>query len=167
MTRVLVVDDDPVQLRLTSEVARRAGFTPVTAQGGDEALSIMRANPGFGAIILDLVMPDRDGMAVMDAMKKDGNATPVIVQTAHSSLDTVVSAMRNGAVDFFVKPIAPERLIVSLRNAMKLDQLETIVRTDRSRRAGTLSLGDIVTRSPAMHRVLTLSQKAAKSQIRC
>jgi DNA-binding NtrC family response regulator len=165
MTRVLIVDDDPVQLRLTSEVARRAGFTPVTAQGGDEALSLMRSSPGFGAVILDLVMPDRDGMAVMEAMVRDGITAPVIIQTAHSSLETVVSAMRQGAVDFFVKPVAPERLIVSLRNAMKLDQLETIVRTERNRRAGTLSLSDLVTRSPAMHRVLTLSQKAAKSQI--
>jgi DNA-binding NtrC family response regulator len=165
MTRVLIVDDDPVQLRLTSEVARRAGFTPVTAQGGDEALSLMRANPGFGVVILDLVMPDRDGMAVMEAMARDGNTTPVIIQTAHSSLETVVSAMRKGAVDFFVKPVAPERLIVSLRNAMKLEELETIVRTERNRRTGTLGLDDIVTRSPAMQRLLMLSQKAAKSPI--
>ena len=165
MTRVLIVDDDPVQLRLTSEVARRAGFTPVTASGGDEAMSLMRTQPGFGAVILDLVMPDRDGMAVMEAMARDGITAPIIIQTAHSSLETVVSAMRQGAVDFFVKPVAPERLIVSLRNAMKLDALETVVRTERNRRSGTLGLSDIVTRSPAMHRVVTLSQKAAKSQI--
>ena len=165
MARVLIVDDDPVQLRLTAEVARRAGFTPVTAAGGDEALRLLRADPGFGAVILDLVMPERDGMAVLDAMQRENLSVPVIVQTAHSSLETVVSAMRNGAVDFFVKPVAPERLIVSLRNIMKLGELETIVRTDRSRRAGTLGLGDIVTRSSSMDRVLTLAQKAAKSPI--
>ncbi len=165
MTRVLIVDDDPVQLRLTAEVARRAGFTPVTAGGGDEALRLLRAEPGFAAVILDLVMPDRDGMAVMEAMRRDLVATPVIVQTAHSSLETVVTAMRAGAVDFFVKPVAPERLIVSLRNAIKLGELETIVRSDRNRRAGTLGMADVVTRSPAMHRVLTLLQKAAKSPI--
>ncbi|MBN9306057.1 MAG: sigma-54-dependent Fis family transcriptional regulator [Devosia sp. 67-54] len=165
MARVLIVDDDPVQLRLTAEVARRAGFTPVTAAGGDEALSLLRADPGFGAMILDLVMPERDGMAVLDALQRDNLNVPVIVQTAHSSLETVVSAMRNGAVDFFVKPVAPERLIVSLRNVMKLGELETIVRTDRNRRAGLLGLGDIVTRAPAMDRVLTLVQKAAKSPI--
>jgi DNA-binding NtrC family response regulator len=165
MTRVLIVDDDPVQLRLTSEVARRAGFTPVTADGGDEALRLLRGSPGFGAVILDLVMPDRDGMAVMEAMARDSITAPVIIQTAHSSLETVVSAMRQGAVDFFVKPVAPERLIVSLRNALKLDALETVVRSERNRRAGTLGLHDIVTRSPTLHRVLTLSQKAAKSQI--
>ena len=78
----------------------------------------------------------------------------MIVQTANSSLETVVTAMRHGAADFFVKPVAPERLIISLRNALKLDELETIVRTDRSRRAGTLGITDIVTRAPAMDRVL-------------
>ena len=97
MTRVLIVDDDPVQLRLTAEVARRAGFMPVTASGGDEALRLLRTDPGFGAMILDLVMPDRDGMAVMDALRRDGLTVPVIIQTAHSSLETVVSAMRSGA----------------------------------------------------------------------
>ena len=165
MTRVLIVDDDPVQLRLTAEVARRAGFAPVTANGGDEALRLLRADPGYGAMILDLVMPDTDGMAVLEAMARNGTSVPVIVQTAHSSLDTVVSAMRQGAVDFFVKPVAPERLIVSLRNVMKLGELETIVRTERAKRAGTLGLADIVTGSPNMHRVLTLCQKAAKSPI--
>ncbi len=165
MTRVLIVDDDPVQLRLTSEVAKRAGFVPVTAAGGDAALRLLRSSPGFGAVILDLVMPDRDGMAVMEAMARDGITTPVIIQTAHSSLETIVTAMRQGAVDFFVKPVAPERLIVSLRNALKLDELETIVRTDRGRRAGTLRLDDFVASSPNMHRVLTLARKAAKSAI--
>ena len=110
MTRVLIVDDDPVQLRLTAEVANRAGFKPLLATGGEQALTILRDDRNIGAMILDLVMPDRDGMAVMDALRRDGLTVPVIIQTAHSSLETVVSAMRNGAVDFFVKPVAPERL---------------------------------------------------------
>jgi DNA-binding NtrC family response regulator len=165
MTRVLIVDDDLVQLRLTSEVANRAGFSAVTATSGRQALELLHADPGIGAMVLDLVMPDLDGMAVMEAMRRDGLATPVIVQTGHSSLDTVVTAMRQGAADFFVKPVAPERLIMSLRNALKLGELETMVRTDRSRLSGTMSITDIVTRAPSMDRVLSLSAKAAKSTI--
>jgi DNA-binding NtrC family response regulator len=165
MTRVLIVDDDLVQLRLTSEVANRAGFSAVTATSGRQALELLHADPGIGAIILDLVMPDLDGMAVMEAMRRDGLSTPVIVQTGHSSLDTVVTAMRQGAADFFVKPVAPERLIMSLRNALKLGELETMVRTDRSRLSGTMGLADIVTRAPSMDRVLSLCAKAAKSTI--
>src|SRR4051794_24506044 len=87
MARVLIVDDDPVQLRLTSEVAARAGFQSVTASGGRQALDLLRQDPGIGVMVLDLVMPDLDGMAVMEAMRREGIATPVIVQTAQSSLE--------------------------------------------------------------------------------
>ena len=165
MTRVLIVDDDPVQLRLTAEVARRADFVPVTATGGRQALDMLRADPGIGVMVLDLVMPELDGMAVLEAMRRDNITTPVVVQTANSSLETVVTAMRHGAADFFVKPVAPERLIISLRNALKLDQLETLVRTDRNRRSGTLGLSDIITSSSVMDRVIALCGKAARSPI--
>lgn len=165
MARVLIVDDDLVQLRLTTEVAARAGFQAVTATGGQQALELLRSDPGIGVMVLDLVMPDLDGMGVMYAMRREGIATPVIIQTGHSSLDTVVGAMRHGAHDFFVKPVAPERMIVSLRNALKLGELESLVRTDRSRLGGHLGVADLVTRSPAMDRVISLCGKAARSPI--
>lgn len=165
MTRVLIVDDDPVQLRLTAEVANRAGFEPLTATGGRQALDLLRADPGIGVMVLDLVMPEIDGMAVLETMARENITTPVVVQTAHSSLETVVTAMRHGAADFFVKPVAPERLIISLRNALKLEELETLVRTDRNRRSGTLAVSDIITSSPLMDRVITLCGKAARSPI--
>jgi len=165
MTRVLVVDDDPVQLRLTSEVANRAGFKPITATGGEQALSILREDPQLGAMILDLVMPDLDGMGVMEAMRKEGITTPVIIQTANASLETVISAMRQGAADYFVKPVAPERLVISLRNAMKLDALEAAIRAEHARKSGTFSKKDMIAAAPAMARVITLSAKVAKSNI--
>ena len=142
-------------------------MAPLCRASTPSSLSALGRREGacFDAVILDLVMPDLDGMAVLETMARENIRTPVIVQTASSSLDTVVSAMRQGAADFFVKPVAPERLIVSLRNAVKLDALETIVRTDRARRAGTFSVGDIVTRSPSMDRVKMLIGKAAKSPI--
>ncbi len=165
MTRVLVVDDDPVQLRLTAEVANRAGFKPLTATGGEQALTILREDRNIGAMILDLVMPDLDGMGVMDAMRREGLTTPVIIQTANASLETVISAMRNGAADYFVKPVAPERLVISLRNAMKLDALEAAIRSERARKAGTFTSADMIAKAPAMARVLTLCAKAGKSTI--
>jgi DNA-binding NtrC family response regulator len=165
MTRVLIVDDDPVQLRLTAEVANRAGFKPLTATGGEQALTILRDDRNIGAMILDLVMPDLDGMGVMEVMAREGINTPVIIQTANASLETVVTAMRQGAADYFVKPVAPERLIISLRNAMKLDALEAAVRSERSRRSGTFTAADMIAKAPAMARVLSLCAKAAKSTI--
>ncbi|UYN98252.1 MAG: sigma-54-dependent Fis family transcriptional regulator [Devosia sp.] len=165
MTRVLVVDDDPVQLRLTAEVANKAGFKPLMATGGEQALTILRGDRQIGAMILDLVMPDLDGMGVMDVMRREGLTTPVIIQTANASLETVVSAMRQGAADYFVKPVAPERLVISLRNAMKLDALEASIRAEQGRRTGTFTQADMIASAPAMARVLTLCAKAAKTQI--
>jgi DNA-binding NtrC family response regulator len=165
MTRVLVVDDDPVQLRLTAEIANRAGFKPITATGGEQALSILRDDTQLGAMILDLVMPDLDGMAVMEIMRKEGLTTPVIIQTANASLETVITAMRQGAADYFVKPVAPERLVISLRNAMKLDALEAAIRAEQARKAGTFTRKDMIAAAPSMARVISLCAKAAKSPI--
>lgn len=165
MTKILIVDDEPVQLRLTAEVAKRAGFDTLTASTGNEALSLLKTDSSIGAMVLDLVMPDLDGMGVMEAMRRDNISVPVIVQTAHSSLETIVSAMRCGASDYFVKPVAPERLTISLQNALKLDQLESCVRTERARHTGTVKTKDLIAKSPAMDRVLMLIAKSAKSTI--
>ncbi|MCF6326530.1 MAG: sigma-54 dependent transcriptional regulator [Devosiaceae bacterium] len=165
MTKVLIVDDDPVQLRITSAIAQKDGMEVLIATGGEEALSLLREHRNISAMVLDMVMPDLDGMGVMQAMAHEHITCPTIVQTASSSLDTVINAMRQGAVDFFVKPVAPERLIISLRNALKLGQLETCVRLDQHRREGKMLISDIIAQSPAMDRVIELATKAAKSDI--
>lgn len=165
MYKVLIVDDDPVQCRLASEVVERAGFAPFIANSGTQAMTLLEQTPGIGAVLLDLVMPEMDGMAVLEAMKRQGHAIPVIVMTAQSSLDTVVSAMRLGATDFFVKPVSPERITVSLRNAMKLGTLQTSLAAERARKSGTFSFAHIISKSPAMARALTLGRKAAASTI--
>ncbi len=90
---------------------------------------------------------------------------PVIVQTAHGGIDNVVSAMRAGAVDFVVKPAGAERMQVSLRNALNLSALEGELNRIKHSRSGTLGFKDIITRSPAMHAVLRMAEKAAASNI--
>ncbi|MEQ8166586.1 MAG: response regulator, partial [Alphaproteobacteria bacterium] len=165
MHKVLIVDDDPVQSRLTSEVVAKAGFTALTADSGAKALDLLRTKPGIGAVILDMVMREMDGMAVLEALRRETIAIPVIVQTAQTSLDTVISAMRLGAVDFFVKPVAPERITISLRNALKLGTLESSLKAERARRDGSFSFAHIIAKSDAMARTMALGKKAAASTI--
>lgn len=162
MTRILIVDDDPVQLRLMAALVVDSGFEPVTADGGDAALRLLRMDRAFGAVILDLVMPDRDGMAVMEMMRREEIVVPVIVQTAHSSPEAVASAMRQGAVDFFVKPVAPERLVVSLHNVLRVARLEALI---RRRPVGGSDHAPTSSRSPLMHRVADLLGKAGRSAL--
>jgi DNA-binding NtrC family response regulator len=164
---VLVVDDDPVQRRLVESMVARFGYQPVLAESGEAALHLLTGphKRHIDCLVLDLVMPDLDGLAVMARMREAGLDTPVIVQTAHGGIDNVVSAMRAGASDFVVKPASPERLQVSLRNALASRALAGELRRLTRSRDNTMTMADIVTRSVAMRKVLASAEKAAGSDI--
>ena len=166
-TPILIVDDDPVQRRLLAATIERLGHQAIVADGGEAAIRLLESSEGesIALVILDLVMPDLDGMAVLARLREMERTLPVIVQTAHGGIDTVVSAMRAGAVDFVVKPASAERLQVSIENALKLGALEGEIARMKRAVSGTLTFRDIVTRSQAMERVLRLGQRAAASQI--
>jgi DNA-binding NtrC family response regulator len=164
---VLIVDDDPVQRRLIENMVQRFGYQAVLADGGDAAARMLTAEPRprIDCVVLDLVMPDLDGLGVLARMREAGLDIPVIVQTAHGGIDNVVSAMRAGASDFVVKPAGPERLQVSLRNALATKALAGEVRRLKRSRDRTLTVADVITISPAMRPVLKSVEKAAASAI--
>jgi DNA-binding NtrC family response regulator len=165
--RVLIVDDDPVQRRLLENMVSRFGYDALVAEGGDAAIALLTGPDGasIDVVVLDLVMPDLDGLGVLARLREAGIGVPVIVQTAHGGIDNVVSAMRAGANDFVVKPVSPERLQVSLGNALAASALKGELARIKHSRAGTLTFRDIVTRSPRMQAVLRTSAKAATSAI--
>src|SRR5258708_15776244 len=163
--RVLIVDDDPVQRRLLDNMVRKFGHEPVIAESGDQAAALLTGAERFDCVVLDLVMPDLDGLGVLARMREAGSTVPVIVQTAHGGIDNVVSAMRAGAVDFVVKPVGAERLQVSLRNALAARALAGELARLKHSRSGTLTFHDIITRSPCMQAVLRVAEKAAASAI--
>jgi DNA-binding NtrC family response regulator len=164
--RILVVDDDPVQRRLVEAMVTRFGYEAVTADSGDAALSILSDTASaIDAVVLDLVMPDLDGLGVLAKLREREIAVPVIVQTAHGGIDNVVTAMRAGAADFVVKPASPERMQVSLRNALATRALAGELTRLKRAQTGTLTFKDIITRSARMHAVLRGAEKAASSQI--
>jgi len=165
--RVLIVDDDPVQRRILDTMVRRFGYHPVMADSGDRAAALLTgpAREAFDCVVLDLVMPDLDGLGVLARLREAGNTVPVIVQTAHGGIDNVVSAMRVGALDFIVKPVGAERLQVSLRNALEKGALEDELSRIKRSRAGTPSFKDVITRNAAMQTALRTAEKAVASTI--
>jgi len=164
---ILIVDDDPVQRRLLEAAVTRFGYAATVADGGQAGLKAMEGPNGrdISAVILDLVMPDLDGIGVLGAMRERGIHVPVIVQTAQGGIETVVSAMRHGAFDFVVKPASPDRLNAAIAAALKVEAVEDEVKRTSRRGGGYLTFNDMVTHSPAMDRVIRLGQKAAASNI--
>ena len=164
---ILIVDDDPIQRRLLEAMARRFGYEVEATESGEAAVARLEATdrPSVNMLILDLVMPDLDGMGVLARMRQRGLTIPVIVQTAHGSIEAVISAMRAGAVDFVVKPVGAERLQVSIKNALRVDALEDELRRATRRTTGELTFRDIGTKVESMARTLRLAERAAKSNI--
>ena len=163
--RVLVVDDDPAQRRILEEMIKRLGYETRIAQSGDQALSILEGPEAadLSLVLLDLVMPGTDGMAVLGRVGLKSGIPPIIVQTAHGSIETAISAMRAGAVDFVVKPASPERLDVSIKSALKIEALQGEITRIKKKHDGTLKFSDLVLKSESMSRVIALGRRAAGS----
>ncbi|CDZ63624.1 Acetoacetate metabolism regulatory protein AtoC [Neorhizobium galegae bv. orientalis] len=166
IAQILVVDDDPIQRRLLKNAVERYGHAAHLAENGLVALEFLkRTATDINVIVLDLMMPEMDGLTFLAAIRELGIETPVIVQTGQGSIEYVVQAMRAGAFDFVVKPVSPERIGASITNALKLDQKESKARVGRRHRAGAVGFGDIISASPDMLRVIDLAQRAAHSNI--
>ncbi|MBN9055180.1 MAG: sigma-54-dependent Fis family transcriptional regulator [Rhizobiales bacterium] len=163
---ILVIDDDPVQRRLLKNMIERAGHVAHMAENGRAGLDLLDRKGGLiNVILLDLMMPEMNGSAFLDALAERENTIPVIVQTGQGGIETVVSAMRAGAFDFVVKPVSPERLSVAVGNALKVDQREGRSRGGRRGRAEAVHFDDIVSASSEMLRVIDLGRRAAQSNI--
>jgi DNA-binding NtrC family response regulator len=162
---VLVVDDDPTQRRLIQAVLEREGFAVVHAENGDAAIERLGAAANIDIVLLDLVMPGMSGQETLVEMRARSFRQPVIVVTATGGIDTVVSAMQSGATDFFVKPASPERILVSIRNALSLGALKGEVDRLKKHAQHRSNFDDLIGGSPAMTMVKRLGERAAKSSI--
>ncbi len=165
--RVLIVDDDPAQRRILEETIKRSGFETKTCGSGEQALQILESpdHGGIALVLLDLIMPGIDGMTVLDRVANKPGMPPIIVQTAHGSIDAAINAMRAGAADFVVKPASPERLEVSMHSALKIEALAGEINRIKKKVEGTLTFNDLVMRGDPMTRVINLGKRAAASNI--
>ena len=163
---ILIVDDDPTQRRLLETLIGRFGYEAVSAAGGQQAADLLLAPQSrIDLVLLDLVMPDIGGLDVLERIRPQRPHLPVIVLTAHGGIDMVVKAMRAGANDFVVKPANPERLQVSIENALKLGVLSGELSRLTRRMAGALNFDDMIASSDSMRRVIDLARRAAASTI--
>src|SRR3984957_6100657 len=164
---ILIVDDDPVQRRLLEAAITRTGMNVMSAPGGQPALDLINGPRGdqFSLVLLDLVMPDMDGLSVMAKLRVSHPDLPVIVLTAKGGIDSAVEAMRAGASDFLVKPASPERITVSIHNALKIGPLSGEVTRLKKRGENRLVFDDLVGKSAEMRQIIRLGQRAAQSNI--
>jgi DNA-binding NtrC family response regulator len=134
------------------------------APGGAEALALARSAP-FDAAVVDVMMPDMDGLATLDELKKLDDDLAVIMITAFASVETAIAAMKRGAFDYITKPFKNDEVLVVLRNAVERRSLvveNRVLRQSLQERYN--KFGNIIGRSPRMRQVFDLIIQAAPSR---
>lgn len=164
---VLIVDDDPTQRRLLQAAVERSGFSTLQAESGDKALTIVEGSDSGNVhvMLLDLIMPGLSGMDTLKQLSRTKPELPIIVLTGKGSIDTVVEAMKSGARDFVVKPASPERIIVSIRNALEIKTLSHEVTRLKKTRDGGLNFSDLIGNATSMRSVIAMGERGARANI--
>jgi two-component system repressor protein LuxO len=158
---VLLVEDTPSILRLYHEFLVKLDAELIDAQTGAAAEAVLRERIP-DVVLLDLELPDTNGLEILRAIRRRGLPTAVIVVTAHGSVKVAVEAMREGAYDFIIKPFAPDRLIVTVKNALERRCLEALAAANDIAKTGQFR--DLIGASLPMRAVYNIIENTAKSR---
>jgi len=158
MKKTLIVDDDRNILTTLEVYLEDKGFEVYTASSGNKGLKLFhQERPDL--VLLDMKLPDRDGLDVLKEIITSGIRTHILMITAYASIETAVSAVKMGAFDYLPKPFVPGQLDLVLERIKRFNTLETEV----ARLKGIFSEGGILTRNRKMRRILQTARQAAES----
>ncbi|MCD8497181.1 MAG: sigma-54 dependent transcriptional regulator [Alphaproteobacteria bacterium] len=166
--QILIVDDDEMQRSMLQTLLRRKlEVESVTAANGREALDWLRDDDGknIRLVVLDLNMPVMDGMEALAIIRQKYPALPVIMLTGSRDIEKATGAMKLGATDFVTKPYEAERMIVTVRNALKIGVLSKEVKRLSESKSGHFTFDHLIGHEDGLKDVVFLSRKAAASEI--
>ncbi|MFQ5946868.1 MAG: sigma-54-dependent transcriptional regulator [Anaerolineae bacterium] len=161
--RLLVVDDERLIRWSLEQTLAKGGYEVSTVSTGDAALAAVREDPP-DVILLDLKLPDIDGLQVLRQIRELSPHVQVLIMTAYADVGTAVDAMRLGAYDYLPKPINFENLAVTVRNALEASQLRRKVRLLSEKHLYPYHFDKIVGTSRAIQEVIALARKVARSE---
>ena len=158
---ILIIEDTVSLAAIYEECLRWRNYTTRTVGTGAQALEVLKEHVPL-AVLLDLKLPDMQGLDILKSIRSQQNDSAVIVITGEASLHTAVEAMQLGADDFIAKPVDPERLLITLGNTLEKRKLQHIVsvlqETDRSHFCGFIG------KSPEMQAAYRIIENAARSR---
>ena len=160
METILIVDDEKNYLRVLSAVLEEEGYEVLTALSGREALEIQETSD-LDLTLTDMKMPGMDGIKLLEHIKAKDPDLPVIMMTAHGTIDKAVEAMQKGAYSYVLKPFDNERLIIYVQKAVAMFQVVKENRRLRDEVKSQYRFGNFIGKSKAMREVFEMIRKVA------
>jgi len=158
--KILVVDDQESHRELVRSVLTNEGFFVEAAASGAEALQCVQKGE-IRLVLTDQLMPGMSGVELMQNIHAVRPALPVVIVTAHGSVDSAVNAMKAGAVDYIQKPFSPEELLLVVRRVLERQDLVEEVRTLRERVGDPYRFERIISKSPKMQEIFEMIRNLA------
>jgi DNA-binding NtrC family response regulator len=161
MAHLLIVDDDANTLASLARAFRLAGHEATVCDNAARALELVKSQP-FDMMMSDVVMPGKDGLALLEDLRAQGIALPVVMISGQANIEMAVRATRLGAIDFLEKPLSTDKLLLTVDNVLKLKRLEDENRDLRQR----VGRHEIIHAGEAMRRVMAQVERVAASESR-
>ncbi|MBZ5720247.1 MAG: sigma-54 dependent transcriptional regulator [Acidobacteriia bacterium] len=158
---LLIVDDEANTLASLSRAFRLAGHEATVCDNAARALELAKSQH-FDLVLSDVVMPGKDGLSLLEDLKSQGVATPVVMMSGQAHIEMAVRATRLGALDFLEKPISTEKLLLTVENALRLQRLESENRQLRQR----LGKHEIIWSGDTMRKFMAQVERVAASETR-
>jgi two-component system response regulator AtoC len=159
--RILVVDDEESFRHMLSVILIKEGYEVETASNGNEGLRKAVASP-FDQILCDIRMPQMDGLAFLQEIRKTGVEATIIVMSAYGTVDIAIEAMKLGAYDYISKPFKPDEIILILRKAEEREQLRKENQHLREEVAREYSFENIVSKNEKMREIFDTIKKVSQ-----
>ncbi len=161
---ILIADDEPNIRRVIEAVLTKDGYTVITAENGKKAIDIVSTNTSIDCMISDLIMPDVNGVELLEAAKEINPSLSVIMITAHGTIKSAVDAMRLGAFDYITKPFEMDELKVVVKRALERRHLINENRELRQQLKTRYKFENIIGSSSAMQEVYKMVERVADSR---
>ncbi len=163
---LMLIDDEPAQRRLVAAIAARRGWKTIFASEAETGIATLGTPDGMAldAIILDHASPDADAAALIAELRERRPQLPILMLTANGSVANAVNAMRAGATDFLVKPLAAERLLAALEAAVG-GKTAGELRPLTEKLSAPLAFDEIVGSAPQFRAALAIAAKAARARV--
>lgn len=159
--QLLIVDDEANTLASLARAFRLAGHDATVCDQASKAINLAKGQY-FDLILSDVVMPEKNGLALLEELKALGISAPVVMMSGQGDIETAVRATKLGALDFLEKPISTEKLLLTVDNALKLQRLENENRQLKQQ----LGKHETIWRGAAMQRVMEQIKRVAVSETR-
>jgi two-component system response regulator AtoC len=161
--KILIIDDEKAIRWSLGEAFKNEGYDIDEAENGKKGIKIFQEDPA-DLVLLDLKLPDTDGLSILSKLKEEDETVPVIMMTAYGEVETAVDALKRGAYDFLLKPFQLEKIKVAVKNALETRRMREELNDIKQKERESYNFKNFIGKSKVMQEIFKKLKKIGQSK---